>query len=360
VAKGVGQRTRTTAATGHPTEAASARPAGGRGTLAEATSRTGTARPDAALRQPGEATDGRPVRGTGTNRRGGAARPTIGHRAVRAAGQMETTRAIPVADLPDEHRSEDAMTIRLDSAAEDQTTSGDDRRRVIAIDGPAAAGKSTVARALADRLGATYLDTGLLYRAVTLVALRAGLSPTDGEGIARLAERSRFDILPPHVPGEPERILLDGEDVTAAVRSEEVERHVSAVSAHPVVRAVLLPIQRAIARNGPVVMVGRDITTVVVPDAGVKVYLDASLAERARRRFAEIRARGDSATYDDILQDIVRRDRADSTRSVAPLRAAAGVTIVDTNGRTVDAIVDEIARLAVRSWQPDREARRTG
>jgi cytidylate kinase len=120
----------------------------------------------------------------------------------------------------------------------------------------------------------------------------------------------------------------------------------------------LLPIQRQFARDGPVVMVGRDITTVVVPDAGVKIYLDASPAERARRRFAEIRGRGDAVAYNDILQEILRRDRADSTRSVAPLRAAAGVTIVDTDGRTVDAIVEEIAGLAHQTWHHNQDTER--
>ncbi|HKG26479.1 MAG TPA: (d)CMP kinase, partial [Thermomicrobiales bacterium] len=158
---------------------------------------------------------------------------------------------------------------------------------MIAIDGPVASGKTTVARALAARLGATYLDTGLLYRAVTLAALRAGLSPADGEAIARMTRESQLQIVPSKAPGESEQVLVNGEVVTPALRTAEVNRYVSEVSAHQAVRSALLPIQQQMAADGTVVMAGRDITTVVVPDAGVKVFLRASLDERARRRLQE-------------------------------------------------------------------------
>jgi cytidylate kinase len=219
---------------------------------------------------------------------------------------------------------------------------------VIAIDGPAAAGKSTVARALADRLGAIYLDTGLLYRTVTLAVLRGGIPLNAGTRQAALAESLDLHIAPPHRPGEPERMFLAGEDVTTLLRSPEVNRHVSEVSAHPEVRATLLPRQRKLADGKKVVMVGRDIASVVIPDAGVKVFLDASPEERARRRILEMPA---GADYEEVLADIRRRDFADSTRETAPLKAAEGVLVIQTDGRTVDSIVEEIAGLAESLWQ---------
>jgi cytidylate kinase len=248
-------------------------------------------------------------------------------------------------------RTGGAMTDQIDQRDNDRPTTGGDHRLVIAIDGPAAAGKTTVARALADRLGATYLDTGLLYRAITLAALDAGLSPGDGDAIARLARECRLRVLPPRAPGEPEHVELDGRIVTHRLRTPEVDRHVSAVSSHKQVRAALLPIQRRIAAEGKVVMVGRDITTVVVPDAGVRIYLNASPEERARRRLKELTAAGADGDFASMLHEIKRRDLADSTREVAPLRAGEGVTIVETDGRSVAEIVDEIADLACRAWQ---------
>jgi cytidylate kinase len=242
------------------------------------------------------------------------------------------------------------MNNLLDQRVDDRPTTAEDHRRVIAIDGPAAAGKTTVARALADRLGATYLDTGLLYRTVTLAALRAGLSPADGEAIARLARQCNIRVLPPHNPGEAEQILLDGELVTPELRTVEIDRHVSAVSAHQGVRNELLPIQRRIARDGTVVIVGRDITTVVIPNAGIRIYLNASAEERARRRHLELQAQGRTDSFASVMDDILRRDLADSSRPVAPLYAGKGVTLVETDGRSVDAIVDEIVDLAQRTW----------
>ncbi|MEA2596147.1 MAG: CMP/dCMP kinase [Thermomicrobiales bacterium] len=269
----------------------------------------------------------------------------------RDRGTRDGTTKILVETQDAQRHPEDAMSSPLDHREDEEPTTGEDHSRVIAIDGPAAAGKTTVARALADRLAATYLDTGLLYRAVTLAALRAGLAPTDGDAIARLALASRFEILPQGTPDQTEHILLDGEVVTPSLRTPEIDRHVSAISAHPAVRAALLPIQRRIADGGSVVMVGRDITTVVVPDAGVKIFLNASPAERARRRLNEQAALGRVGSFEDMLREIERRDQADSTRAIAPLRAADDVTIVETDGRDVDAIVDDIADLALRTWQ---------
>lgn len=222
---------------------------------------------------------------------------------------------------------------------------------MIAIDGPAAAGKTTIARALARRLNATYLDTGALYRAVTLAALRAGVPLDAGERIAQLARSLTIRVIPPGPGEDRERVMLNGEDVTDAIRSPAVDATVSQVAAIPEVRAALLPIQRELASRGRVVIAGRDITTVVVPDAGVRIYLSASPEERARRRFLELQARGCHTDYETVLQEIRQRDRADMSRAVAPLRVAPGVTIVETDGRTVSEIVEEIAQLALRVWE---------
>jgi cytidylate kinase len=281
-------------------------------------------------------------------------------RASSRGGGTTTCRAaeVLVAKEADLLHREEAMSSLPEHPEDDRPTTGEDHRRVIAIDGPAAAGKTTVARALADRLGATFLDTGLLYRAVTLAALRGGIAPTDGGEIARLARKSRFTIIPPRTPDQNEEILLDGEVVTPELRTASIDRHVSSVSAHPEVRAALLPIQRQIAADGTVVMVGRDITTVVVPDAGVKVFLHASPAERARRRLKEIEGLGRDVTLDDMLREIERRDHADSTRATAPLRASDAATVVETDGRGVVDIVEEIAALAEQTWQDDPMAGR--
>jgi len=227
-----------------------------------------------------------------------------------------------------------------------------DHRRVITIDGPVAAGKSTVARELADRVGATLFDTGTLYRAVTLAALRREIDSGASDELAELAMTRRIDIARP-TPGTGRLydVSLDGEDVTELIRDPAVDRHVSAVSAHPAVRAALLPVQRDIAGRGTVVMVGRDTGSVVVPNAGLKVYLDASPDERARRRHAEIVARGGELTYDEVLADLRRRDAFDATREASPLTVADGAVVIRTDGKTVAALVAEIAALALDRWE---------
>lgn len=223
--------------------------------------------------------------------------------------------------------------------------------QVIAIDGPAAAGKTTVARALAARLGAIFLDTGLLYRAMTVAALDRGIAVDDGAALAAMASELDFSVRPASVAdGRPLDVLIDGVDVTPRLRTPVVDRHVSAVSAWPGVRAALLPIQRNLAERGPVVMVGRDIATVVVPDAGVKIYLDASDEERARRRFEEMRARGSALTYDQVLADLKARDAVDSSRELAPLTRDAGATVIDTDGMSIAEVVSKIAEIAEARW----------
>jgi CMP/dCMP kinase len=220
-------------------------------------------------------------------------------------------------------------------------------QRVIAIDGPAAAGKSTVARLLADRLGALLFDTGALYRAVALAALRSGVAPDNGNMLARIATDAQISVRPPsHQDGRLYDVWLNGEDVTWSVREPEIGSIVSRVAEHAAVRAALLPLQRRIASRGPVVMVGRDIGTVVVPDAGLKVYLDASAEERARRRFREARLRGSTQDFEAVLQETRRRDAIDSGRQIAPLRPASDAIQIDTNGVPVERIVAEIEELA--------------
>ena len=220
---------------------------------------------------------------------------------------------------------------------------------VIAIDGPAAAGKSTVARLLADRLGALLFDTGALYRAVALAALRSGVSFDDERLLTRIAANAQISIRPPSVQdGRHYDVWLNGEDVTWSVREPEVGAIVSRVAEHAAVRAALLPLQRRIASGGPVVMVGRDIGTVVVPDAGLKVYLDASAEERARRRFQEGSHRGSTQDFDAVLQETRQRDALDSGRQTAPLRPAVDAVRIDTDGVPVDRVVAEIEQLARR------------
>jgi len=227
----------------------------------------------------------------------------------------------------------------------------EDHRRVVAIDGPAAAGKTTVARALADRLGAMLFDTGTLYRAVTLAALRAGVPVTDGAALAELADARHIEVTPPSTPdGRLYDVRLDGEDVTWPIRDPEVEANVSDISAHPAVRAALLTAQRRIAGVGAVVMVGRDIGSTVVPDAGVKVFLQASPEERARRRHAELVERGASALYNDVLAELRARDIIDSTRDASPLRVAPGATTIVTDGLSAEQVVDTIETLVRSVW----------
>lgn len=217
----------------------------------------------------------------------------------------------------------------------------------IAIDGPAGSGKSTVGAALAERLGFLYFDTGVMYRAVALAALRAAVSPEDGPALTALAQRLNIEVLPAGVhvaDGRQYTVQLDGEDVTWALRSAEVESRVSAVARHAGVREEMVRQQRRIAAPGRIVMVGRDIGTVVMPNADVKIYLIASPEERARRRHAELHAKGDLVDYDTVLQDVRARDARDSSRTISPLRPADDAHIVDS---TDDGIDDTVARLCV-------------
>lgn len=214
---------------------------------------------------------------------------------------------------------------------------------VVAIDGPAGSGKSTVARAVARRLGATLLDTGAIYRSVALVARREGVSWDDEPGLARIAAR-----LPLRFALDPEgdnRVLLDDDDASDAIRAPEISSGASAVSAHPRVRDALLQLQREFARRGPVVAEGRDMGTVVFPAAEVKVFLAADPRVRARRRFAELRDRGVEITLEQVVDQQQRRDAADSEREVAPLRPATDAARIDTSDMSVEQVVERILAL---------------
>jgi CMP/dCMP kinase len=214
--------------------------------------------------------------------------------------------------------------------------------RRIAIDGPSGSGKSTIGHALAQRIDATFVDTGLMYRALTLAAIEHGVDPDDGPGLGRLAGEHLIEVerALPQQTDRLETVLLDGRDVTADVRRPEIDRAVSAVSRHAEVRNAMLAVQRAAALRGDTVMVGRDIGTVVLPDATLKVFLTADPELRARRRAEEM---GAPERYDEYLAEIHRRDEADSGRAIAPLRMADGALVVDSGALDVAGCVDAIA-----------------
>jgi CMP/dCMP kinase len=217
---------------------------------------------------------------------------------------------------------------------------------IIAIDGPAASGKSTIAELLAERLRYLYFDTGVMYRAVTLAALRLLGGVDDEAAVSALAEEAQIDVRTPSKPdGRKYDVLLNGEDVTWEIRRSEVDANVSQVSAYPVVRREMTGQQRRIGMRGSVVMVGRDIGTVVLPEAGFKLYLDASVEERARRRCLEVQSRGEPADYDEILASLRRRDQIDSTRTLAPLRPAEDAVILQTNGLSIGEVIQKVFNL---------------
>ena len=215
--------------------------------------------------------------------------------------------------------------------------------RTIAIDGPAGAGKSTIGALVAERLGCLYLDTGAMYRAIALAALRRGIDADDAERLAKLAREVKVAIGPPTVrDGRAYTVLLDGDDVTWTIRGADVDRIVSQVARVGAVRDAMVEQQRGLAERGRVVMVGRDIGTVVLPRAERKIYLTASASERAKRRDEELRARGDVRPRQELLSEILRRDRLDSERAVAPLRAADDAIIVQTDGLSVGQALEKV------------------
>lgn len=213
----------------------------------------------------------------------------------------------------------------------------------IAIDGPAGAGKSTVAKALAKALGAMYLDTGAMYRAFGLSMLRAGVNVEDRDAVAAHADDVRIAV--DYIDGA-QRILLDGEDVSETIRMPEVSAAASAISAVPEVRARMVALQREIAEGHDVVMDGRDIGTAVLPNATLKIYLTASAEVRARRRCDELAGKGKPEPYDRVLREIIDRDWRDMHREASPLRPAEDARTVDTSDMDRDAVVEALTKLA--------------
>ncbi|HEX9269833.1 MAG TPA: (d)CMP kinase [Candidatus Limnocylindria bacterium] len=222
--------------------------------------------------------------------------------------------------------------------------------RTVAIDGPAGAGKSTIGALAAERLGYLFLDTGAMYRAVALAALRRGIDADDADGLTELGRNARITIGPPtKQDGRTYTVLLDGTDVTWEIRSPEVDRIVSQVARIAGVRESMVEQQRALAGQSRVVMVGRDIGTVVLPDAERKIFLTASAAERARRREEELAARGDRRPRRELLHEILRRDQLDTERAVSPLKAAEDAVVIQTDGLSVREALDRVLATIGRS-----------
>ncbi len=226
-------------------------------------------------------------------------------------------------------------------------TEGRARPFIVAIDGPAGAGKSSASRLLAARLGFALVDTGAIYRAVALAAGRAGVALDDDGPLERLLPTLAIRFAPPPGPGASQRVFLGAEEVSEAIRTPAISLGASAVSARPVVRAGLLDLQRRLARaseNRGSVLEGRDIGTVVFPDADLKIFLTASESERAHRRWLELHARGDPSTVEQVLAEQRRRDRDDSERAVAPLRPAPDARLLDSSHLGLEAVVEMLAR----------------
>jgi cytidylate kinase len=217
---------------------------------------------------------------------------------------------------------------------------------IIAIDGPAASGKSTLGLRLANALGYLFFDTGVMYRAITWIALDHDIDVRNEAAVTALVENTQIDIAPASKSdGRACDVLVAGKDITWETRLPEVDANVSVVSAYRGVRAALSQQQRRIGQRGRVVMVGRDIGTVVLPEADLKIYLDATARERAKRRYEEIIARGGQADYEEILAKVIERDRIDSTRDVAPLKAAADALVLDSDKLDADEVFERVLAL---------------
>lgn len=216
----------------------------------------------------------------------------------------------------------------------------------IAIDGTAGSGKSTLGYLLARELGYLYFDTGVMYRAVTLAAIKEGYPIEDEAGIGRLAQKVRIDVQPASVAdGREADVLLDGEDVTWEIRQDVVNSHVSTVSTYATVREAMTTQQRRIAQENKVVMVGRDIGTVVMPDAALKIFLDASVAVRAKRRYQEMIERGDNADLESVLNSLIHRDQIDSNREIAPLKSAEDAVVINTDCMSIQQVLDRVKEM---------------
>ncbi len=212
---------------------------------------------------------------------------------------------------------------------------------IIAIDGPSGAGKGTVARGVAARLGYRHVDTGAMYRAVAWKAQHDGINLTDEEAVAAVGRRATFDL-------EDGRVVIDGHDVARAIRTPEMDRAAAEVARHPAVRRVLVERQRAMGQSGQIVMEGRDIGTVVFPDAALQISLDASPEERARRRAADPAHTARGTQLSDIATALAERDRSDSTRADSPLAIAEDAVVIDTTGISIDSVIERVLELVNR------------
>lgn len=216
-----------------------------------------------------------------------------------------------------------------------------EKRLIVAIDGPSGAGKGTVARAVAARLGYRHVDTGAMYRAVAWKARAEGIDLTDEHAVAALGERASFDLA-------DGRIAIDGHDVASAIRTPEIDKAAAAVARHPAVRRVLVARQREYGAGGGIVMEGRDIGTVVFPDADVKIYLDASPEERARRRAADPAHTAHGVQIADVATALAERDRSDSTRAASPLAIARDALLLDTTGMPLEQVIERVLEIVRR------------
>jgi len=222
--------------------------------------------------------------------------------------------------------------------------------KIVAIDGPAASGKTTIANQLAERWKYLFFDTGVMYRAVTWLALEKQIPIKDEPAVSALAEKIQIDVEPSSIDdGREYDVLVDDVDVTWELRNPKVDAKVSKVSAYPAVRKALTKQQRRIGLRGKVIMVGRDIGTVVLPEADLKIFLDADVDERARRRFNQRIDRGEQVEFSIILKKLKKRDKIDSTREIAPLRAASDAVVINTDTLSVADVVSEIEKYAQES-----------
>ncbi len=218
--------------------------------------------------------------------------------------------------------------------------------KTIAIDGPAGSGKSTLGSLLANELGYLYLDTGVMYRAVTLAVLKAGLEIDDEKSIGELAQVVCIDVRPPSIAdGRDVDVLLEGVDVTWEIRKDCVNTYVSPVSTYGAVREAMTEQQRRIAQENNIVMVGRDIGTVVIPDADLKIYLDASVEVRAHRRYLELIERGEQPDFNDVLRSLQNRDSIDSNREIAPLKPAEDAIVIDSDCLNIQEVLEKAKEL---------------
>lgn len=216
------------------------------------------------------------------------------------------------------------------------------RKVAVAIDGPSGAGKSTISKLLAKEFGFTYVDTGAIYRTVGVYAFRNGIDPKSAEDVER--SLSDINITIEHIDGV-QRLFLNGEDVTSAIREHVISKYASDVSAIPAVRSFLLGMQREFAERGSVIMDGRDIGTVVLPNAEIKIFLTATDEDRAQRRYEELISKGQDVPFEKVLSDMRERDRQDSSRSSAPLKAADDAVLVDTTGNTLEKSVEVLKNI---------------